>query len=151
MKPKYTTLDEAFADAPADARPLLKKIRSLALKAAKTEGAMVEEGISYGMPTVFRNGRVLIYYAAFKAHVGVFPPPRGDAAFLKMIAPYAGPKGNLSFPLGAKVPATLLKAVIEARLEAVRDPQTTTVKAKVKTQTTAKTVVKKAANARTPQ
>jgi uncharacterized protein YdhG (YjbR/CyaY superfamily) len=134
MKPKHETVDEALAAAPSEARSLLKKIRTLALKAAKAGAAMglVEERISYGMPTVFINGRVLLYYAAFKDHVGVFPPPHGDAAFMKMIAPYAGPKGNLSFPYGAKVPDSLLKAVIDTRLAAARDPKTTKVKAKVK-------------------
>lgn len=134
MKPKHATVDDALAAAPAAAQALLKKLRALALKTAKA-GAVkgsVEERISYGMPTVFVDGRVLLYYAAFKDHVGVFPPPRGDAAFMKLIAPYAGPKGNLSFPLETKVPETLLKAIIETRLAAVRDPKTTKVKAKVK-------------------
>ena len=139
MKPKYATVDEALTAAPAKAQALLKKIRALALKAAKAGGAKVEERISYGMPTVFMDGRVLLYYAAFKTHIGVFPPPRGDATFMKMIAPYAGPKGNLSFPLDTKVPDALLKAVIEARLAAVRDPKTTKVKAKA---TNVKSIVK---------
>ena len=128
MKPKFTTVDDAFAAAPAAALPLLRKIRALALKA--DPGA--EERISYGIPTVFVDGRVLVYFAAFKEHVGVYPPPRGDATFMKSIAPYAGPKGNLSFPLGVKVPDALLKAIIAVRLAAVRDAGTKAVKAKAK-------------------
>lgn len=144
MKPKYETVEEALAAAPVEALVLLKKIRVLALKAAKAGAATgsVEERISYGMPAVFVDGRVLLYYAAFKSHVGVFPPPRGDAAFMNRIAPYAGPKGNLSFPYGTKVPDNLLKAIIDARLVAVGDPKTTKVKAKAKAKGVAQTNLK---------
>jgi hypothetical protein len=51
---------------------------------------------------------------------------------MNSIAPFAGPKGNLIFPHGQKVPDTLLRAIIAARLNAVRDTTTTTVKAKLK-------------------
>ncbi len=117
-----------MAAAPEDALALLQKIRKLALKAAP--GA--QERISYGMPAVFVDGRVLIYFSAFKEHVGVYPPPVGDKGFMASIAPYSGPKGNLMFPHGHKVPDTLLRAIIAARLSAVRDKTTTTVKAKPK-------------------
>lgn len=129
MKTSYASVDDALAAAPAAALPLLRKLRSLARKAAPD----AEERISYGMPAVFVDGRVLLYFAAFKTHVGVYPPPRGDAAFMKAIAPYAGPKGNLSFPLGEEIPDTLLKAILAARLAAVRDPAATKVKAQVAT------------------
>jgi uncharacterized protein YdhG (YjbR/CyaY superfamily) len=116
MRLQAASVDDHLATAPAVAVPLLRKLRSLAHKAAP--GA--EERISYGMPAIFVDGRVLLYFAAFKKHVGVYPPPVGDAAFMKAIAPYAGPKGNLSFPLDTKIPDALLRAIIAARLAAVR-------------------------------
>lgn len=111
-------IDALIEAAPAAARPLLRAIRKLALA---IPGAT--ERISYRMPTVFVNGRVLLHYGAFSDHVGIYPPPKGDAAFMKAIAPYAGPKGNLSFPYGTKVPQALLKAILGARLAQIGPAQ----------------------------
>lgn len=46
----------------------------------------------------------IAYFAAFKHHIGFFPPVRGSEALKKAVAPYAGLKGNLRFPLDKPVP-----------------------------------------------
>jgi uncharacterized protein YdhG (YjbR/CyaY superfamily) len=77
-----------------------------------------EELISYRMPA-FRQGGMLLYFAAFKDHIGVYPPVRGDARLEKAVAPYANEKGNLKFPLDRPVPYDLIKRIVKLRLKQV--------------------------------
>ena len=58
----------------------------------------MKETISYNMPAFRVDDKIVIYFAACKAHIGMYPPVRGDAALKRAAAPYAGPKGNLQFP-----------------------------------------------------
>ena len=70
--------------------------------------------ISYRMPAFKLNG-ILVYFAAFKNHIGLFPPVRGDAKLVKAAAPYAGEKGNLRFPLDEPIPYDLIKQIVSYR------------------------------------
>ena len=69
--------------------------------------------ISYGMPA-FRDQRVFLYFAAFKKHIGIYPPMTHDAALIQDLTPFRGPKGNLSFPLDQPLPMALIERVILA-------------------------------------
>jgi uncharacterized protein YdhG (YjbR/CyaY superfamily) len=104
-------IDAYIAAAPAKVRPILRKIRATVRKAAP--GAV--EVISYRMPA-FRGHGILLYFAAFKAHIGVFPPIHGDAALEKALARYRGPKGNLQFPLGEPIPYDLIARIAALRM-----------------------------------
>lgn len=73
-----------------------------------------EERISYRMPAMFKHG-VVIYYAAFKRHLGVFPPV-SDPEVKAKVSRYAGPKGNLQFPYSEPIPYDLIAEVAKARL-----------------------------------
>ncbi len=66
--------------------------------------------VSYQMPA-FRQRRVFFYFAAFKKHIGVYPPVADDAALIAETARYRGPKGNLSFPLHEELPLDLIGRV----------------------------------------
>lgn len=69
--------------------------------------------ISYRMPA-FKAKRVFFYFAAFKQHIGIYPPVTKDAALVRELAPYRGPKGNLSFPLSEPLPLELIGRVAVA-------------------------------------
>lgn len=73
-----------------------------------------EERLSYRMPTMFCGG-VVLHYAAFKQHIGLYPPVT-DAALRARLAPWAGPKGNLQFRHDHPLPMDLIEAVVVARL-----------------------------------
>lgn len=73
-----------------------------------------EEIISYRMPAAKLNG-ILIYFAAFRQHIGVFPPIEGDARLMEALAPYRGPKGNLRFPLDRPIPYALIARIVKLR------------------------------------
>jgi uncharacterized protein YdhG (YjbR/CyaY superfamily) len=58
----------------------------------------------------------LVYFAAFKKHIGLYPPVRGDQKLMRDAAPYAGEKGNLQFPLGQRIPFGLIRRVVKNRV-----------------------------------
>ena len=66
------------------------------------------------MPT-FKCYGVLLYFAAFKEHIGVYPPVRGGAKLMKKLLPYAGEKGNLRFPLAVRIPYALIGEIAKVR------------------------------------
>jgi len=68
------------------------------------------------MPAFTQNG-VVVYFAAFKNHIGLYPPVSGDAKLEKDIAPYAGEKGNLRFPLNQPIPYELIERIVKLRVE----------------------------------
>jgi uncharacterized protein YdhG (YjbR/CyaY superfamily) len=69
------TIDEYIDRCAPQARPILRRVRATIAKAAP--GAT--ETISYGIPA-FKLRRILVYFAAFKQHIGLYPPVKGDAA-----------------------------------------------------------------------
>jgi uncharacterized protein YdhG (YjbR/CyaY superfamily) len=105
------TIDDYIAGFPPKVRAILEKIRDTVSSAAPD----AEEVISYRMPA-FKQGGILIYFAAFKAHIGIFPPVSGDARLEKAVAPYAGPKGNLRFPLDEPIPYDLIRRIVVLRV-----------------------------------
>jgi uncharacterized protein YdhG (YjbR/CyaY superfamily) len=109
---QFETIDGYIAGSPPKARAILRKIRATVRKTAP--GA--EEVISYRMPAFKQNG-ILIYFAAFKEHIGIFPPVRGDARLEKALARYAGPKGNLKLPLAEPIPYDLIGRIVALRVK----------------------------------
>jgi uncharacterized protein YdhG (YjbR/CyaY superfamily) len=65
----------------------------------------------------FRQGAVLVYFAAFKSHFGLYPPVSGDAGLEKALSRYTGPKGNLKFPLDGPMPYALIRRVVRLRVK----------------------------------
>jgi uncharacterized protein YdhG (YjbR/CyaY superfamily) len=104
-------IDAYIAGCQPDVRPILKRIRATVRRAAPR----AEERISYRMPAFFQDG-VLLYYAAFKNHIGIYPPV-ADKTLKPQIAKYAGPKGNLKFPLDEPFPYGLLTKIVKSRLK----------------------------------
>jgi uncharacterized protein YdhG (YjbR/CyaY superfamily) len=108
---KPENIDEYIAACPPQVRPILRKLRSTIKRAAPPE---TEELISYRMPAFALHG-ILVYFAAFKKHIGLFPPIRGDAKLQAAAAKYAGPKGNLKFPLDQPFPFALVARIVKFR------------------------------------
>lgn len=107
-----TSIDEYIAAFPRDVQAILRNIRATVAAAAPD----AEETISYRMPAFAQHG-ILIYFAAFKNHIGVFPPVSGDPSLEKALAKYAGPKGNLKFPLSKPTPYGLIRRIVRLRLK----------------------------------
>lgn len=106
-------VDDYILAFPPDVQAVLHLVRQTVRRAAPD----AQEIISYRMPALRLNG-VLVYYAAFKGHIGFYPPIKGDAALERDAARYAGEKGNLRFPLKEPMPCELIQ-----RLTALRAAQ----------------------------
>jgi uncharacterized protein YdhG (YjbR/CyaY superfamily) len=109
-----TTVDAYLATLPEPARAVLEAVMATVREAAP----QAQERISYRMPAFFMGG-VVVYVAAFKHHIGLYPPVR-DAALAARLQRYAGPKGNLRFPLDEPMPHELIAQVVKARLREVQ-------------------------------
>lgn len=98
--------DAYFASATPEAR------RALQATQQKVEKLLPDATccVSYKMPA-FKRERVFFYFAAFKKHIGIYPPVTKDPALIEELAPYRGEKGNLSFPLGEPLPIELIGRV----------------------------------------
>ena len=108
--PPPESVDAYIASARPEVRAVLEAIRVTVRNAAPS----AEERISYGMPAYFLD-EVLVYFAAFKTHIGFYPPVR-DKSLLQLAATYAGPKGNLQLPLSEPIPHALITRIVEARV-----------------------------------
>jgi uncharacterized protein YdhG (YjbR/CyaY superfamily) len=107
--PKFTSIDGYLASLPHDEQLILTKIRRIVK--AKVPAAI--ETISYQLPA-FKLDKVFIYFAAFKKHIGIYPPVKGDGKLKKELLPYRGEKGNLKFPLDEPMPYELIGRVAAA-------------------------------------
>lgn len=105
-------VDTYISQFPADVRAILKKVRQTINQAAPD----AKETISYQMPA-FRQHGILVYFAAWKEHIGLYPPISGDKALEKAVARYAGPKGNLQFPLDEPIPYDLIARIVKLRVK----------------------------------
>ncbi|HEY0795659.1 MAG TPA: DUF1801 domain-containing protein [Acidisarcina sp.] len=111
-QPAPKNIDDYIATRPPAVKVILETIRSTIRKAAPE----AQEIISYRMPAFAQNG-ILVYFAAFKKHIGLYPPVNGDATLMKAISKYAGPKGNLQFPLDQPIPYHLIERIVEHKLK----------------------------------
>ena len=107
-----SSIDEYIEGFAPEVQAVLENIRLTVGRAAP--GA--QEVISYRMPAFRLHGALIIYFAAFKHHIGLYPPVRGDAGLVEAVAVYAGPKGNLRFPLDRPIPYALIEKVTRLRV-----------------------------------
>ena len=106
-----TTIDAYVATFPLEVQALLQQIRQVIHEAVPNLG----ETISYGMPTFTLNGQYLLYFAAYKKHIGLYPAPTGVEEFHEAVALYGGGKGTLKFPLDKPMPFDLIRRVVRFR------------------------------------
>lgn len=76
----------------------------------------LEETISYGMPA-FKKGKVLVYYAANKNHIGFYPTSQPIMVFAKELVAFKTSKGAIQFPYDAKLPVALIQKIVRYRLK----------------------------------
>jgi uncharacterized protein YdhG (YjbR/CyaY superfamily) len=105
------TIDEYIAGFPPDIQAILEEIRRTIRKAAPD----AEETIKYEMPTFILKGN-LVYFAAFKNHIGFYPPvSTADPKLKKELAVYEGPKRSYKFPLDEPIPFGLISRIVKLR------------------------------------
>jgi len=108
---QFTSPDEYISAQPELVQPMLQQMRTLIRKAAPD----AQEAISYGMPAFKQNG-VLVFYAAWKSHLGFYPSGSGIADFETELRPYKTSKGAIQFPLDQPLPAELIAKIVKFRV-----------------------------------
>jgi uncharacterized protein YdhG (YjbR/CyaY superfamily) len=106
------TIDDYISNFDPEVQAILQKVRTTIKNAAPDS----QEVISYQMPAFRQNG-ILVYFAAWKQHIGLYPPVSGDAKLEQAVKPYAGPKGNLQFPLDEPIPYNLIARIVKLRVK----------------------------------
>ena len=114
MKP--ASVDAYIAGFPKPVQTLLRKVR----RTIRAAAPQATEVISYNIPAYRQHG-IIVYFAGFKAHIGLFPPVRGNAALEKAVRPYAGPKGNLRFPYKEALPLALISRIVRLKVKQDRE------------------------------
>jgi len=112
MTQKPKEIDRYIAQFPKNVQAILKRVR----KTIRSAAPEASEVISYQMPAVKGHG-ILVYFAAWKEHIGLYPPIAGDPAIEKAAAKYAGPRGNLQFPLNEPIPYSLIERIVKLRVK----------------------------------
>ncbi len=105
-------IDEYIAGFPQDVQEILEKVRRTIRKAAPA----AEETISYQMPAFTLKGN-LVYFAAYKRHIGLYPAPRGIEKFKKELSVYEGGKGSVRFPFDKPIPFDLISRIVKFRVK----------------------------------
>ncbi len=108
----FKNIDEYLSTISKDVRIKLQQIRETIHKAAPKG----EEVISYNIPA-FKQNNVLVYFAAFKDHIGFFPTSKPIVVFKKELSKYKTSKGTIQFPLDEPIPYSLIKKITKFRVK----------------------------------
>ena len=109
---KFTTIDEYHAAFPENVQAILQELReSINIAAPKAI-----ETISYNMPA-FNQNKVLVYYAAYKKHIGFYPTPGPIIYFEEALKEYTTSKGAIQFPIDQPLPINLIKKMVKYRVK----------------------------------
>jgi uncharacterized protein YdhG (YjbR/CyaY superfamily) len=113
---KPAGVDAYIAGFPKPVQTLLRKVR----RTIRAAAPQATEVISYRIPAYKQHG-IIVYFAGFKAHIGLFPPVRGNASLEKAVRRYAGPKGNLRFPYKEALPLALISRIVRLKVKQDRE------------------------------
>lgn len=108
---KFQTVDEYIMQFPDEVQNTLQKLREVIKEAAPE----AEETISYQMPAFSLNG-TLVYFAAWKNHIGFYPTFSGKNAFMEEFSNYKGTKSSIHFPITKPLPDELIRRIVKFRV-----------------------------------
>ncbi|MGH9857602.1 MAG: iron chaperone [Acidobacteriota bacterium] len=110
---KYTTVESYIADFDGKPRQRLEEVRKLVKQILPD----AEERISYSIPAYFVDKKLIIYFAGFKSHIGMYPGRTSSSAYNQLAAKYAHGKSTARFPHDEPLPKDIIKKFIDARLQ----------------------------------
>lgn len=98
---------------PIEVQKIAQKIRAI----IKNEAPECIESISYGMPTYKTFRKPLVYFAAYKNHIGLYATPSGHTEFSSALSKYKQGKGSVQFPLDSTIPYELIEQIVAFRVK----------------------------------
>ena len=113
MTGTFKNIETYIKSSPKNIQDILIQLRAVIKKNAP--GA--SESISYGMPAFKIYGKPLIYFAAFKNHIGFYATPTGHKEFEADLSPYKQGKGSIQFPLNQPIPMDLVAKIVQFRVK----------------------------------
>jgi len=111
-QPKAANVDEYIGAFPKEVKERLQAMR----KAIKSAAPKAEESISYNMPGYKYKG-VLVYFGAYKNHIGFYPTSLGITAFKEELADYEISKGTMRFPHDKPFPIKIITQIVKFRVQ----------------------------------
>jgi len=111
-KAHYDSIDDYIRLFPPEVQEKLEALR----KVIKESATDATEKISYQMPAFYLHGN-LVYFAAFKHHIGFYPTSSGIEAFKDELSVYKGSKGSVQFPIDNPLPYDLIRRIVKYRVE----------------------------------
>lgn len=111
---KFKTVEEYLSTIPEEAIESVERLRTVIREVVPD----AEEVISYDMPG-FRKGAMLVWYAAWKQHIGFYPTNTPIEIFKEELSGYKTSKGAIQFAIGEPIPVRLVKKIVKMRLEDV--------------------------------
>src|SRR5271154_3290653 len=107
----FKSVDEYMLSVPENLREKVEGLR----KAIKQAAPKAEETISYNMPA-FKFHGVLVFFAAYKTHIGFYPTASPIPLFKKELEKYELAKGTVRFPLDKPLPLALIKKIVKFKM-----------------------------------
>lgn len=112
-KNKIDNVDMYISQFPLKIQEILHKIRMIIYTRVPDN----IENISYGIPAYKTNKKPLVYFAAYKNHIGFYPTPSGINYFKEELSLYKISKGSVQFPLNKNIPFDLIEKIIQQRVK----------------------------------
>lgn len=113
MNKSIKNVDEYISSFSPEIQKILQSIR----ETIKQNAPEAEESIGYGMPAYKVNKKPLVYFAAFKNHIGFYATPTGHEAFAEELSTYKQGKGSVQFPIDKPMPLDLIERIVKFRVE----------------------------------
>jgi len=108
-------IDKYINSFPAGTREMLEQMRATVMNTASGS----EEVISYKMPAFKLYGRMLVWYAAYEKHIGLYPTASPIPFFREELADYKFSKGAIQFPLNKPLPVDLITKIVNFKINEI--------------------------------
>lgn len=105
-------IDAYIFQFPEYVQDILCRIR----KVIRDNAPEAEEAMAYGMPGYKTNKKPLVYFAAYKNHIGFYATPSGHSEFHEELSKYRQGKGSVQFPLDQPIPYELIERIVKFRV-----------------------------------
>ena len=118
MPAAATTVDAYIASLEGDARTIASRFREIILDVAPG----TTETVRYQMPCFLVDGQYLVYFGAWKHHIGLYPIPRLDGDLEAELGPYRTATDTVRFPYKNPVPWDLVQRLIAELVRRLTNP-----------------------------